>query len=111
MGFLDRLTGKNSSERTEILEIEDDEEPKGPNKFIIDEVYMVQGFPVIRGRVLSGQITMESVTRINNKTCGIAKMQANKKELNKITRGEQCSMILKQVDKYHLREKQILEFF
>lgn len=71
---------------------------------------MVQGFPVIRGRVLSGRVTKDSITIINEKTCGVAKIQANKQELREVGKGEQCAMILTHVDKYHLREKQILEF-
>lgn len=110
MSWLDKITGKNSSEKTEILEIRD-EGPKDRNKFIVDEVYTVQGFPVIRGRVLSGMITRESITRINEKTCNIAKIQSNRKDLEQVSRGEQCSMILTQVNQYSLRENQVLEFF
>ncbi len=110
MGWLDKFTGGDSSERTEILEIEDNE-PKSPNKFIIDEVYNVQGFPVVRGRVLSGTITKDSITRIKEKTCSIAKIQANRKELEQVSRGEQCSMILTHVNQHVLRENQVLEFF
>ncbi len=111
MSWLNKITGGTSSERTEILELDEEEPQKGPNKFIIDEVYLVEGFPVIRGRVLSGTITKNSVTRINETTCNVAKIQASKKELTQVSRGEQCSMILTRVDKYHIREKQILEFF
>ena len=107
MGIFDLFKGKDS-ERTEIFEVE--EEPKGPTKFIIDEVYMVQGFPVIRGRVLSGRITKDSITVIKEKTCGVAKIQANRQELREVVKGEQCAMILTHVNKYSLRENQILEF-
>ncbi|MCC7552365.1 hypothetical protein KO317_01720 [Candidatus Micrarchaeota archaeon] len=110
MGWLDRIKGVNSSEKTEILEIEENIVPDR-NKFIVDEVYTVQGFPVVRGRVLSGTITKESFTRINEKTCNVAKIQADRKELQQVSRGEQCSMILTQVNQHSLRENQVLEFF
>jgi len=110
MGFLDGILGGNKMDSIENTEITETSDMNEPIKFVIDEVYKVEGIPVVAGRVLSGIITKDCIAVIKGKSIGIGKIQIGKQNAKEIHKGESGAMILTRVNFHELKENTILNF-